>query len=94
MKNSHKFFNNHHCEYFPCHNFPSDRDEFNCLFCFCPLFPLGKECGGTFEYLANGIKSCQDCHLPHTPGFYDHVMSKFTVDNLIKIGGRNEKIQE
>ena len=85
MKNSARFFSNKECEYFPCHKLPENTDDFNCLFCYCPLYALGDECGGIFDYETN-LKFCQDCHLPHTPEFYDYVMSKFTTENLIKIG--------
>ena len=67
------FFCNKDCEYFPCHK--SNRpDEFNCLFCYCPLFMLGEDCGGNFTYLPNGIKDCSNCILPHikTKG-YEHI---------------------
>ena len=49
------FLSNRACEYFPCHKGVADED-FNCLFCYCPLYLLGDECGGNFEYLPNGIK--------------------------------------
>jgi len=74
MENNHRFFNNHTCKYFPCHESP-DEDEFNCLFCYCPLYPLGDKCGGKFEYVKN-IKICTDCHLPHIAEYYDVVMAK------------------
>ena len=34
------FFQNRACEYFPCHKGVADED-FNCLFCYCPLYLLG-----------------------------------------------------
>ncbi|MCL2377756.1 MAG: cysteine-rich small domain-containing protein [Defluviitaleaceae bacterium] len=74
MENSHKFFCNHECKYFPCHSQPKP-EEFNCLFCYCPLYTLGEECGGNFEYY-NGTKSCVNCHLPHVPTHYDNITSK------------------
>ena len=39
------FFQNKDCEYFPCHKC-ADAENFNCLFCYCPLYALGDECGG------------------------------------------------
>ncbi|WP_419492972.1 cysteine-rich small domain-containing protein, partial [Butyricicoccus sp.] len=55
MSHHYSYFTHKKCEYFPCH--PSaDPDNFNCLFCYCPLYPLGKDCGGTFDYLPNGYK--------------------------------------
>jgi len=74
MQNSHRFFSNKSCQYFPCHKKPT-VDEFNCLFCFCPLYHLDDKCGGVFEYYKN-VKSCMECHLPHTPDFYDVIIEK------------------
>lgn len=42
------FFQNRACEYFPCHKGVADED-FNCLFCYCPLYLLGDECGGNLS---------------------------------------------
>lgn len=58
------FFANRACEFFPCHD-DVDPDEFNCLFCYCPLYALGPRCGGDFEYLPSGVKSCMNCSVPH-----------------------------
>ena len=43
------FFQNRDCEYFPCHQ-GADPENFNCLFCYCPLYALGEKCGGNFRY--------------------------------------------
>ena len=37
MENSYRFFQNKSCEYFPCHEI-KDSGDFNCLFCYCPLY--------------------------------------------------------
>ncbi len=74
-KNDHSFFQNRACEYFPCHE--NAGEDFNCLFCYCPLYALGEQCGGNFRYLENGIKDCSQCRLPHSPGGYDYVLAKF-----------------
>lgn len=58
------FFANRACEYFPCHE-GIDLEEFNCLFCFCPLYALGEGCGGDFCYTESGVKNCDRCSLPH-----------------------------
>ena len=34
------FYTNKECEYYPCHPVP-EGTEFNCLFCYCPLYMLG-----------------------------------------------------
>lgn len=75
MKNNHSFFQNRECEYFPCHN--TKCKDFNCLFCYCPLYALGDKCGGNFAYTENGIKDCSNCLIPHSKGGYDYVLCKF-----------------
>ncbi|MGQ1911282.1 cysteine-rich small domain-containing protein [Marinifilum sp. RC60d5] len=75
MSENYKFVQNRKCEYFPCHKVKNE-DEFNCLFCFCPLYMLGDKCGGNFTYTEKGIKNCSECTLPHCKGAYEHVMSK------------------
>ena len=70
-----KFVCNRDCEYFPCHG-TNNPDEFNCLFCFCPLYALGDQCGGNFTYTEEGIKDCSDCMIPHSKNAYEHVISK------------------
>lgn len=71
-----KFFNHSKCEYFPCHE-TNNEEDFNCLFCYCPLYALGENCGGNFIYGANGIKDCSNCKLPHKKENYDYIMNKF-----------------
>ena len=58
------FFQNRACRFFPCHE-GVDADEFNCLFCYCPLYALGPACGGAFAYTASGVKDCTACTLLH-----------------------------
>ncbi|MEE1158282.1 MAG: cysteine-rich small domain-containing protein, partial [Atopobiaceae bacterium] len=52
------------CAYFPCHA-DVDEAEFNCLFCYCPLYALGPQCGGDFTYTDAGIKDCSSCTRLH-----------------------------
>ena len=40
------FFQHTACEFFPCHE-TAHPEDFNCLFCYCPLYALGDRCGGT-----------------------------------------------
>ena len=78
MKNSYKFFKNDDCQYFQCHEHPNE-DSFNCLFCYCPLYPLGNKCGGNFNYIGKGeakIKDCSNCLIPHMPEHYDTITAK------------------
>ena len=84
-----KFFQNRKCEYFPCHE-GADPENFNCLFCYCPLYALGENCGGNFRYLENGIKDCSNCLRPHCRGSYDRIMGKMAdVLELAKNPGEN-----
>lgn len=61
---NYEFFQNKECEYFPCHKGIGETD-FNCLFCYCPLYALGDKCGGCFTYTEKGIKDCSGCLRPH-----------------------------
>ncbi len=81
MKNNFSFFQNTECEYFPCHKL-SDAD-FNCLFCYCPLYALGDKCGGNFTYIEGGIKDCSNCTLPHTSSGYSYIAAK--IDGILDI---------
>ena len=73
MDNSYKFFENRECEYFPCHKLDGD---FNCLFCYCPMYGY-EDCPGTGTYVKkNGrrVKVCTDCTFPHKPENYEEVI--------------------
>ena len=74
------FFQNKDCEYFPCHKC-ADAENFNCLFCYCPLYALGDSCGGIFTYTEDGIKDCSACLLPHDKDGYKYVLSKIPTLN-------------
>lgn len=69
------FFTNRKCEYFPCHK-DADPEDFNCLFCYCPLYVLGDRCGGDFFYHENGRKDCTHCTFPHRRDSYDTIVSR------------------
>ena len=70
-----KFFQNRQCEYFPCHQ-GAEESTFNCLFCYCPLYALGNQCGGNCSYTKNGIKDCSACIRPHVQNNYDEILSR------------------
>ncbi len=70
------FFQNRECEYFPCHSSP-DPEHFNCLFCYCPLYALGKKCGGNYKFYGD-VKDCSGCSVPHTPQNYGYVVNRFS----------------
>lgn len=73
--NKYSFFSHKSCEFFPCHQ-GINNEEFNCLFCFCPLYALGDKCGGNFKYTDDGKKDCSDCLIPHKRENYDKIISK------------------
>ena len=70
------YFHNHECEYFPCHP-GADPENFNCLFCYCPLYVLGDKCGGVFTYLPNGFKDCSACLFPHLRENYGKIINRY-----------------
>lgn len=70
------FFQNRQCEYFPCHG-GIPEEEFNCLFCYCPLYALGKQCGGACVYTEQGYKDCSNCLFPHVPENYPAVLARY-----------------
>lgn len=69
------FFQHRECEYFPCHR-GADPETFSCLFCYCPLYCLGENCGGNVHYTQSGIKDCKDCLYPHRRENYDRICEK------------------
>ena len=76
------FFQNIQCEYFPCHE-KADPENFNCLFCYCPLYALGDQCGGNFRYLENGIKDCSGCLKPHRKENYQKIVD--AMDKVLEL---------
>ena len=71
------FFQNRECEFFPCHQ-GADPENFNCLFCYCPLYALGEACGGSFSHTPDGIKDCSACLFPHRRENYPEVCARLT----------------
>lgn len=76
MEEKYRYFAHRECEFFPCHP-GADPEAFNCLFCYCPLYCLGKNCGGNFTILENGVKDCSRCLYPHIPENYDAVNGRY-----------------
>ncbi len=74
MSEHYKFNQHLKCEFFPCHK-GVEKDVFNCLFCYCPLYLLKDECGGDYQ-MNNGIKDCTHCKKPHDENSYAYIMSK------------------
>ena len=88
MNHSHRFFRNQDCEYFPCHS-GANPERFNCMFCYCPLYALGDQCGGNCKYIAGEVKDCSGCLIPHQPEGYDYINSKFEL--LAELAKANHK---
>ena len=82
------FFQNSACEYFPCHRC-ADRESFSCLFCYCPLYALGDQCGGNFTYTKEGIKDCSGCLIPHRRENYEKIMKKMGA--VIELAKKKER---
>lgn len=76
QNHSSSFFRNTDCEWFPCHKVEHD-DDFNCLFCYCPLYTMS-DCGGRYRFTENGVKDCTDCTVPHKAENYTYILSKLT----------------
>ena len=89
MENSQhfSFFQNRQCEYFPCHQGIPEED-FNCLFCYCPLYALGRKCRGSYTYTENGIKDCQHCTFPHRRSNYSVILERYT--EIIEVVRRSD----
>lgn len=75
-KGKYSFFSHKECEYFPCHK-TEDPDNFNCLFCYCPLYALGERCGGNYRITANGYKDCTNCLIPHKRENYGYITGRY-----------------
>ena len=72
------------CEFFPCHK-TAHPEDFNCLFCYCPLYALGDRCGGNFRYIGDGIKDCSGCLRPHRRESYPAICKQMSqVLELVK----------
>lgn len=93
---NYSFFQNRACEYFPCHQ-TDHPEDFNCLFCYCPLYALGKRCGGHFRYTDSGVKDCSACLVPHRRENYDYVTGRYRdIMELVRqldTGGEEEPAQ-
>ena len=86
---AYKFFQNKECEYFPCHK-GLNPEEFSCLFCFCPLYPLADRCGGNFTYTQSGIKDCSNCLRPHKQENYEMICQQLPDVVALAAKGKTE----
>lgn len=85
---NYSFFQNKECEYFPCHKI-DNIEEFNCLFCYCPLYALGEKCGGNYTYSEKGYKNCKNCNYPHIKDNYEKVIERFP--EISRLAGKKDK---
>ena len=82
------FFQHKTCEYFPCHA-GADPETFSCLFCYCPLYCLGDQCGGSFRYTENGVKDCTNCLRPHRRENYEAISAR--MKDVMEVAKKNRK---
>ena len=88
------FTQNRDCEFFPCHT-GVPEEEFNCLFCYCPLYALGRHCGGNCVFTKSGIKDCGNCTLPHKRNSYGYINRRFgELTKLICENNKKESLDE
>ena len=88
MEKHYQFFQNRECEFFPCHK-GVEAQDFNCLFCYCPLYTLGEDCGGNYTYTDKGVKSCEGCAFPHRRESYESLLRRFPA--LAALAARREE---
>ena len=87
MTKNYSFYSHKECEFFPCHK-TSDPDNFNCLFCYCPLYALGPNCGGNYKYTETGFKDCSKCMFPHVRDNYEKILERYS--DIIKIAAERQ----
>jgi alpha-ribazole phosphatase len=81
--NAYAFFQHRECEYFPCHD-GADPEDFNCLFCYCPLYAYGQRCSGNFRISSSGVKDCQHCLIPHNRLNYALILKRLHACRLME----------
>lgn len=75
-KENYAYFLNRECEFYPCHK-DADPKNHNCLFCYCPLYVLGDDCGGDYRLTRSGKKDCSDCLYPHKRENYEKIVGRY-----------------
>lgn len=74
VEDTSRFYSNYTCKYFPCHK--TDSEQFNCIFCYCPMYYL-HACLGKPKYMQSGgstIKDCTECDYSHRPENYGNII--------------------
>ena len=82
-----RVFTNEECPYYPCHTLP-EGETFNCVFCYCPLYALGPDCGGAFRYNEKGNKDCSLCTFLHRRENYGAILSRY--GEIMDLARRND----
>mgnify|MGYP000800674091 CR=1 FL=1 len=77
MERKYAFFQHRDCEFFPCHE--GAGENFNCLFCYCPLYFAEGDCGGSWTLTLQGVKDCSNCLFPHKKENYDAMIQKLAI---------------
>ena len=90
METKYSYFQHRECEFFPCHK-TADKNTFNCLFCYCPLYTLGNHCGGNFSYTDKGVKDCSNCLIPHSKNGYEYITSRF--NDIVDLATQNRNLE-
>lgn len=82
MKEDFNWTQNTGCRYFPCHS-TVPVEEFNCLFCYCPLFFI--ECDGRYTLMDNGFKDCSKCTRNHDKDSWKFIVSRLRDKMTVKV---------
>ena len=76
MEPNYEFYSNYACDFFPCH-YAQNKEDFNCLFCYCPLYSYA-DCPGSPRYQkgrsGKTFKDCSNCTFPHKPENYERIV--------------------
>jgi len=93
MTNDFHFFQNTDCRYFPCHG--KDRgtgsvpvEDFNCLFCYCPLYFI--DCEGSYTMMDNKFKDCSKCTRNHDKDAWRYIIGR--INEHMKINKKFNRI--
>ena len=93
LKADFNFYQNVECRYFPCHGKEPGTgsvpiEDFNCLFCYCPLMFI--ECDGNYTLLDSGFKDCSKCTRNHDKDAWKFIVSRLREKMHIKVNINRE----
>lgn len=84
------FFQNRACEYFPCHPM-GDEENFNCLFCYCPLYALGDPVRGELSVFGVRVQGLQRVPVSPPAGELRASFGKVSADRPIGCPARKKE---